>query len=169
MASSDDEVEVGQQLVSNYYFECEGEDEKKEIISFSVLPVQWNENERTGGYKELIYLRGAADCGLQKIYKPVIAWKFDLTNVIPEILVLSKEKSWIKLQKPRKCYEEICRSILITVHCLSYVKRNLEATEKSIWDFLSRFFRYVPNFKNFWVAFFFSSLGNLFGIPCLGL
>lgn len=141
MASSDDEVEVEQQLVSNYYFECEGEDEKKEIISFSVLPVQWNENERTGGYKELIYLRGAADCGLQKIYKPVIAWKFDLTNVIPEILVLSKEKSWIKLQKPRKCYEEICRSILITVHCLSYAKRNLEATEKSIWDFLSRFFR----------------------------
>ncbi|KAL9441710.1 hypothetical protein AB3S75_020248 [Citrus x aurantiifolia] len=138
MASSDDEVE--QQLVSDYYFEHEGEGKQKEIISFSALPIQWNENERTGGCKELIYLRGAADCGLQKIFKPVIAWKFDLINVIPEIFVLSKEKSWIKLQKPRKCYEEIYRTILITVHCLSYAKRNPEATAKSIWDFLSRFF-----------------------------
>lgn len=156
MASSDDEVEVEQQLVSDYYFEHEGEGKQKEIISFSALPIQWNENERTGGCKELIYLRGAADCGLQKIFKPVIAWKFDLINVIPEIFVLSKEKSWIKLQKPRKCYEEIYRTILITVHCLSYAKRNPEATAKSIWDFLSRFFWYVPYFKNFWVSFFFN-------------
>ncbi|XP_031286415.1 protein ENHANCED DOWNY MILDEW 2-like isoform X1 [Pistacia vera] len=134
MASSDDESDVGP--VSNYHFV----DERDEPISFSVLPVQWGEDEIASGNKLHIFLHGTADNGLQKIYKRVVAWKFDLTNVTPEVYVLSKEKSWIKLQKPRKSFEEIIRTILITVHCLSYAKRNPEATEKSSWDHLSKIF-----------------------------
>ncbi|KAJ4725194.1 protein ENHANCED DOWNY MILDEW 2-like [Melia azedarach] len=136
MASSDDEAEIEPESVSNYHFV----DERDEPISFSVLPIQWNEHESTGGDKRHIFLHGFADNGLQKIHKHAIAWKFDLTNVIPDMLVLSKEKHWIKLQKPRKSFEEICRTILITVHCLSYAKRNPEATGKSVWDYLSRVF-----------------------------
>ncbi|XP_044495102.1 protein ENHANCED DOWNY MILDEW 2-like isoform X2 [Mangifera indica] len=134
MASSDDESEVGP--VSNYNFV----DEKDEPVSFSVLPVQWDEDENATGNKMHIFLDGTADNGLQKIYKRVVGWRFDLTNENPEIYVLSKEKSWIKLQKPRKSFEKIIRTILITVHCLSYAKRNPEATGKSIWDHLSKVF-----------------------------
>lgn len=139
MASSDDESEVGP--VSNYHFL----DEKDEPVSFSVLPVQWDEDENATGNKMHIFLDGTADNGLQKIYKRVVGWRFDLTNANPEIYVLSKEKSWIKLQKPRKSFEKIIRTILITVHCLSYAKRNPEATGKSIWDHLSKVFRYNSN------------------------
>lgn len=145
MASSDDEAEIEPESVSNYHFV----DERDEPISFSVLPIQWNEHESTGGDKRHIFLHGFADNGLQKIHKHAIAWKFDLTNVIPDMLVLSKEKHWIKLQKPRKSFEEICRTILITVHCLSYAKRNPEATGKSVWDYLSRVFRYISNLCKF--------------------
>lgn len=139
MASSDDESEVGP--VSNYHFL----DEKDEPVSFSVLPVQWDEGENATGNRMHIFLDGTADNGLRKIYKTVVGWRFDLTNANPEIYVLSKEKSWIKLQKPRKSFEKIIRTILITVHCLSYAKRNPEATGKSIWDHLSKVFRYTSN------------------------
>ncbi|KAL5804012.1 hypothetical protein ACOSQ3_030812 [Xanthoceras sorbifolium] len=136
MASSDDEVEFGPTSVSNYYFE----DETDQPVSFSVLPIQWSENESPIGDKRRVSLRGAADKGLQTIHKDVTAWKFDLNNAIPEISVLSKEKIWIKLLKPRKSFEETIRTILITVHCLSYGKRNPEASGKSFWDHLSRTF-----------------------------
>ncbi|KAK0601886.1 hypothetical protein LWI29_028434 [Acer saccharum] len=136
MASSDDEVDFGPKSVSNYYFE----DETDQPVSFAVLPIQWCENESPVGNKRRISLRGTADKGLQTIHKHVTAWKFDLTNVIPEILVLSKEKNWIKLLKPRKSFEETIRTVLITVHCISYAKRNPEASGKSLWDHLSRTF-----------------------------
>lgn len=139
MASSDDEEEFGPKSVSSYYFE----DDKEVKLSFDVLPIQWSGDESVNGHKKHIYLRGNADNGLQTVHKHVVAWKFDLTNVTPEISVLSKEKSWIKLIKPRKAYEEeFIRTILITVHCLSYAKRNPEATGKVLWNHLSKVFRY---------------------------
>ncbi|KAK2639863.1 hypothetical protein Ddye_027658 [Dipteronia dyeriana] len=136
MASSDDEADFGPKSVSNYYFE----DETDQPVSFAVLPIQWCENESPVGNKRLISLRGTADKGLQTIHKHVTVWKFDLTNVIPEILVLSKEKKWIKLLKPRKSFEETIRTVLITVHCISFAKRYPEASGKSLWDHLSRTF-----------------------------
>lgn len=144
MASSDDEAEAVPQSVSNYHFV----DDKEEPISFHVLPIQWSDSERQDGKKVQLYLHGYADNGLEKICKPVIAWKFDLSNVKPEISVLLKVNRWMVLQKPRKSYEEIIRSILITVQCLSYVKRNPEAFGKSMWDHLSKAFRYLSEFKH---------------------
>ncbi|KAM1754950.1 hypothetical protein ACFX11_007306 [Malus domestica] len=136
MESSDDEAEAVLQSVSNYHFV----DDKDEPISFHVLPIQWSEGERQDGKKMQIFVRGTADNGLQKLYKHVIAWRFDLSNVDPEISLLSKENNWLNLQKPRKSFEEVIRSILITVQFLHYVRRNPETSGKSLWDHLSKVF-----------------------------
>ncbi|KAE8125454.1 hypothetical protein FH972_020260 [Carpinus fangiana] len=136
MTSSDDEAEGLPQCVSNYYFE----DDNDEPISFSILPIQWREGESPDRKKEQIFLHGTADNGLQKIYKHVIAWRFDLSNLSPEISVLSKENNWIKLQKPRKSFEDTIRSILITVQCLHFLKKYPETSGKSLWDHLSKVF-----------------------------
>ncbi|KAM2671517.1 hypothetical protein EV1_007318 [Malus domestica] len=136
MESSDDEAEAVLQSVSNYHFV----DDKDEPISFHVLPIEWSKGERQDGKKMQIFVRGTADNGLQKLYKHVIAWRFDLSNVDPEISVLSKENNWLKLQKPRKSFEEVIRSILITVQFLHYVRRNPETSGKSLWDHLSKVF-----------------------------
>lgn len=136
MALSDETV-CQPYSVSGYHFV----DDKDESISFHLLPIQWSDGERQDGKKVKIFLHGTADDGLQKISKHVIAWKFDLSNEEPEILVLAKENSWIKLGKPRKSFEDTVRSILITVHCLHYVKRNPEKSEISVWNHLSNVFR----------------------------
>ncbi|XP_040988646.1 protein ENHANCED DOWNY MILDEW 2-like isoform X2 [Juglans microcarpa x Juglans regia] len=136
MASSDDEADVLPQWVSNYYFE----DDEDEPISFSVLPIQWKEGDIQDCVKEQIFLHGVTDNGLQKIYKHVVAWRFDLSNMNPEISVLSKENNWIKLQKPRKSFEDIIRTIMVTVRCLHFLKKNPEASGKSLWDHLSKVF-----------------------------
>ncbi|KAM4093042.1 hypothetical protein ACB094_06G085900 [Castanea mollissima] len=80
-------------------------------VSFSVLPLQWSE-----------------------------AWRFQLSYVQPEICVLSKEKSWITLQKPRKAFENTIRTILVTVHWLHFVKKNPEASAKSLRNHLMKTF-----------------------------
>lgn len=139
MASSDDEGETYADTVSDYYF-CDGDDEP---LSFSKLPWQWDESEISSSTTEPIFLRGTADNGLQKLYKAVKAWKYDLSKPNPEISVLSKDNHWIKLQKPRKSFENEIRTILITVHCLSYLKSKPEASAKSLWDHLSKVFRYL--------------------------
>ncbi|XP_057466283.1 LOW QUALITY PROTEIN: protein ENHANCED DOWNY MILDEW 2-like [Actinidia eriantha] len=136
MASSDDEGEAVPNIVSNYHFV----DDKDEPISFSELPVQWNDSEGLDRNTKQIFLHGTTDNGLQKIYKQVKAWKFDLSDAKPEILVLAKESSWMRLQKPRKSFEDTIRSILITVHCLHFVKKNPEMSGKLLWDQLSKVF-----------------------------
>ena len=139
MASSDDEGEVVPNIVSNYHFV----DDKDEPISFSELPVQWNDSDGLDRKTKQIFLHGTTDNGLQKIYKQVKAWKFDLSAEKPEILVLAKESSWMRLQKPRKSFEDTIRSILITVHCLHFVKKNPEMSGKLLWDQLSKVFRFA--------------------------
>ncbi|CAI9288517.1 unnamed protein product [Lactuca saligna] len=137
MVSSDDEEETVADTISEYYF-CDGDDEP---LSFSVLPLQWSESESESSSPTTgIFLRGTADNGLQKLYKAVKAWKYDLSKSNPEISVLSKDNHWIKLQKPRKSFENEIKTILITVHCLSYLKRKPEASAKSLWDHLSKVF-----------------------------
>ncbi|CAI8596663.1 unnamed protein product [Vicia faba] len=134
MASSDDEIDTQPLSVSNYHFE----DDKDAPISFSVLPIQWSESESLKGKKEKVFLHGNADNGLKKIFMQVIAWRFDLSNVKPEISVLSKDGKWIKLQKPRKSYEDTIRTILITVYFMHFVKKNPETSAKSVWESLSK-------------------------------
>ncbi|KAK8468512.1 hypothetical protein PHAVU_006G049800 [Phaseolus vulgaris] len=134
MASSDDEGEDQLLSVSNYYFE----DDKDVPVCFSVLPIRWSESESPVGKKMQVFLRGFADNGLQKVFVQVVAWRFDLSCVRPEISVLSKDGRWIKLEKPRKSYEETIRTILITIHFMSYAKRNPDSPAKSAWDNLSK-------------------------------
>ncbi|TMW93781.1 hypothetical protein EJD97_011169 [Solanum chilense] len=136
MASSDDEAEAVPSTVSNYEFV----DDKDEPVSFAELTFQWNDTESLDGNKRHIFLRGTADNGLQKIYKQVTTWKIDSSRIEPAISVLSKENYWIKLEKPRKAFQDTIRSILITVHSLHFLKRNPESSGRALWDHLSKVF-----------------------------
>ncbi|KAI3686183.1 hypothetical protein L1987_79856 [Smallanthus sonchifolius] len=136
MASSDDEGETFPDAVSDYYFNNKDD----EPLSFSKLPVQWNESESSSANAGPIFLGGKVDNGLGTFYQQVKAWKYDILKALPEILVLSKDNRWIKLKKPRKSYEKLIRSILISVHCLCFFKNKPEASWKSLWDHLSKVF-----------------------------
>ncbi|XP_058210545.1 protein ENHANCED DOWNY MILDEW 2-like isoform X2 [Rhododendron vialii] len=136
MASSDEEGEILPDYVANYHLV----DENEEPISFSSLPLCWSDNEIPDWLGTQIYLRGSADGGLQQIYKKVKAWKFELSYVLPEIYLLFKDKTWIKLQKPRKSFENTVKKILITVHFLHFLKRNPEETKNAVWNHLRKAF-----------------------------
>ncbi|GER32869.1 enhanced downy mildew 1 2 [Striga asiatica] len=136
MASSDDEGEMVPENVSDYEF-ISGDNES---ISFASLPVEWNSGEMHEKTNDQIFLSGRTDNGLRKIYKQVIAWKFDLSFDKPEISVLSVEKNWIKLLKPRKPFEGIIRTILITLQLLHFSKRNPQQSQQALWDHLNRCF-----------------------------
>ncbi|KAL6554485.1 hypothetical protein OROMI_020158 [Orobanche minor] len=110
MASSDEEGEIVAECVTNYYFV----DSNQNLISFSRLPLKWNddEGERQDAKKlestEHAFLRGEVEDGCRKIYMKIIAWKLVLSSVLPEIYVLPDAKygRWIKLQRPRKSFED---------------------------------------------------------------
>ncbi|MCL7047242.1 hypothetical protein MKW94_015711, partial [Papaver nudicaule] len=136
MASSDDEADDVLHFVENFHFV----DDKNEPVTFCNLPICWSGDGNPGSLDKQIFLQGTADGGLQKIYKPVISWKFELLGKEPRISVLSKEKSWIKLQKPRKSYEPTIRTILITLNALHFLKRNPDTLGKPFWDRLRKLF-----------------------------
>ncbi|KAK2985429.1 hypothetical protein RJ640_006067 [Escallonia rubra] len=136
MASSDEEVEVLPDCVTDYHFV----DEKGQPVSFSVLPLQWSNDETPEGLSTQAFLRGTADDGLQQIYKKVIAWKLELSYVLPEIYVLTKENWWIKLQRPRKSFQDTIKTILITIHCLHHVKKNPEVSRDALWNHMLKAF-----------------------------
>lgn len=140
-AESDDEEEtVLLQSVSNYYFE----DDQKEPVSFSILPIQWTEQDILEESKVDVFLRGTSDGGLLTIHKSVIAWKFDISNVgTVKISALTKDKLWLTLEKPKKSYEGEIRSILVSIYCLHCVRKNPDLSEKSLWDQLRKTFRYL--------------------------
>ncbi|KAJ9169990.1 hypothetical protein P3X46_018127 [Hevea brasiliensis] len=137
MASSDEEGEILPQYVSNYHFV----DDSGAPVSFSVLPVRWDVNDVSTNLEGThVALRGTCSNGIQKIYLPVMGWKFELSYVQPEISVFCKAKKWVMLQKPRKVFEQVVRKILITVHWLHFIKKNPNASEKSVWKHLLKTF-----------------------------
>ncbi|XP_006576691.1 protein ENHANCED DOWNY MILDEW 2 isoform X4 [Glycine max] len=130
MASSDEEGEIIPDLVDSYWFE----NEKEEFVSLSSLTLLWSISETVCGLKAQVFLRGTTDDdGLQTIHKQIIGWRFELPSGKPEISVLSKDKSWITLQRPRKCFESTIKAILVTVYCLHFVKWNPEESQICIW------------------------------------
>lgn len=139
MATLDDDEVTIPDIVSEYYFF----DMKDEPVSFTELPVQWGNNESSYDNKNRIYLRGTSDNGLQKVHMQVKAWKYAFLKAKPEISVLYKDNNWIKLQKPRKSYETEIRTILITVHCLHFFKREPQASRKDLRYHLCKVFRYM--------------------------
>ncbi|KAI3843987.1 hypothetical protein MKX03_000352 [Papaver bracteatum] len=136
MACTDDEVDDMAQFVDNFHFV----DDRNEPITFCNLPICWTADANLESLEKQIFLQGTADGGLQSIYKPVISWKFELLDKEPRILVFSKEKSWIKLLKPRKSYEPTIRTVLITLSALHYLKRNPDTLVKPFWDRLRKLF-----------------------------
>ncbi|KAL3503571.1 hypothetical protein ACH5RR_038020 [Cinchona calisaya] len=136
MASSDDEGDIFPSVVSDYYFE----DDNGEPISFAELPLKWNDAESLDGSQNEIVLRGKTDNGLQTIFERVTAWKFDISHAKPEILVVTRKRKWINLLKPRKSFEKTISKVLTTVHCLSFVRMNPEASRKALWDHLAKLF-----------------------------
>ncbi|KAM0044220.1 putative DNA (cytosine-5)-methyltransferase 1, replication foci domain-containing protein [Helianthus debilis subsp. tardiflorus] len=136
MASSDDEGETYPDAIMDYVFY----DKDNDPISFSKLPVQWNDNESSSANAGPVYLSGFVDNGRRKIYQQVKAWKYDMLTTVPQISVLFKDNHWIKLEKPKKYYENMIRTIFVSVHCLCYLKRKPEAPGKSLWNHLSKVF-----------------------------
>ncbi|XP_024032079.1 protein ENHANCED DOWNY MILDEW 2 isoform X2 [Morus notabilis] len=137
MASSDEEGEIVPKCVTNYHFVNHVE----EPVSFTTLPLQWGPNESlVQSGRQVFLLATAEDDGLQKVFKRVIAWKFDLSFVQPEISVLSKDMNWIALQKPRKSFENTIRTVFVTLHWLHFLKKSPEALGKDLWNYLTRVF-----------------------------
>jgi len=137
MASSDEEGEIIPDLVNGYWFE----NAKEDFVSLSSLTLLFSISEMECDLGEKVFLRGTTDDGLQKIYKQIIGWRFELPYEQPEISVLSKDKNWITLQRPRKCFESIIRTILVTIYCLHFLRWNPEASQISIWDKMKKTFR----------------------------
>ncbi|XP_028758260.1 protein ENHANCED DOWNY MILDEW 2 isoform X2 [Neltuma alba] len=136
MASSDEEGEIVPQCVTNYYFI----DDKYQPVSLSILPLLMSMDEIKCDLATTVYLRGTAYDDHQEIFKQVIAWKFELSSVQPEISILSKDKAWITLQRPSKSYESIIRTVLVTVYWLHFVRRNPEEPRMSVWKYLQEVF-----------------------------
>jgi hypothetical protein len=128
----DDGVQPEFKAVHEYYFEVA----KDEYVCFSILPFQFDENDKVGDCdsEKKVYLRGVMDKSLYPVHKQVIAWRVELECEQPNISVLSSEGNWIKLLDPRKCYkDEIARSILITVQMLHFLRKQ-HKDKRSLWD-----------------------------------
>lgn len=144
MASSDEEGEIVPDIVTNYHVV----DSRNTLISFSSLPLHWTDcghrdDVVVKGDLEVAFLLGAADGGLQSVYKEVIGWKLDVSGTDVQVYLLSKGKTWIQLQKPRKSYEYVVTSVLIVARCICFVKRNVLTSRDEIWKHLMKTVRYL--------------------------
>ncbi|RLM61963.1 uncharacterized protein C2845_PM14G07330 [Panicum miliaceum] len=128
----DDGVEPQFNAVDEYYFEVT----KDELVCFSILPFQFDENDKVGDFdsEKKVYLRRVMDKSPCLVHKQVVAWRVGLDCDQPNISVLSSEGNWIKLLNPWKCYKyELARSILITVQMLHFVRRQ-HRYKRNLWD-----------------------------------
>ncbi|KAI3993710.1 hypothetical protein MKX01_002723 [Papaver californicum] len=124
----DDECEDEISSITKYYLV-----DDEEPVCYSVLPIQWCEDHKPVAVDREIILHGYTSSGSQKVYKQVIAWKFDLASFDRvKVEVLSKENKWIVLDKPQTSYEQTIRTIRLTLCCLHYLKRNSNASESSL-------------------------------------
>ncbi|KAK9077390.1 hypothetical protein SSX86_005727 [Deinandra increscens subsp. villosa] len=136
MASSDEEGEIVPDCVTNYHFV----NSHNVLISFSALPLHWSDHEDVieAGDVSVAFLLGKSDGGLRSVYKEVIGWRLELSSAVPEVYMLSKGKTWINLQQPRKSYECIIQSVLIVARFLHFAKRNIQAARKEILSHLQK-------------------------------
>ncbi|XP_076929948.1 protein ENHANCED DOWNY MILDEW 2-like [Bidens hawaiensis] len=113
-------------FVTNYHLV----DSHNSLISFSRLPLHWTDVVEHGDLT-VAFLLGSTVDGLQPVNKEVTGWKLELSSAVPEVYVLSKDKTWIKLQNPLKSYESVVRSVLNVAHCLHVAKRNVQAARST--------------------------------------
>lgn len=78
--------------VTGYEFE----DGKNQSVSFSRIPRCRIESDLdldvTDGSNAGIHVHGTTADGLEKIYKQVIAWKYSLSSLEPQVFVMCKGK-----------------------------------------------------------------------------
>uniref|UniRef100_A0A1J3K8R6 RFTS domain-containing protein n=1 Tax=Noccaea caerulescens TaxID=107243 RepID=A0A1J3K8R6_NOCCA len=129
---SDEEGEILPDYVDEYYFV----DQSDTPVKFCVLPIKWDDP---------VFLRGNTDGGDESFHKLAKAWKFDLSDEHPKIDVLLHGMHWITLQKPRKSYETLARTTLVTLRCLHFVKRNPDASTDELWNSLEKMDRIQPS------------------------
>ncbi|KAI3702614.1 hypothetical protein L6452_28361 [Arctium lappa] len=140
MASSDEEGEIIPNSLTTYQFL----NHTNTPISFSILPLlHFSDHHHplnlTGNSPSPpVYLLGTSDEGLQSVHKQVIGWKLQLSYVIPQVYVLSKGKTWILIRKPKRSYEDVVKNVLVVIHCLHFLKRNLGANGGGILSYLMK-------------------------------
>lgn len=88
----DDGVQPEFKAVHKYSFEVA----KDEYVCFSILPFQFDENDKVGDCdsEKKVYLRGVMDKSLYLVHKQVVAWRVGLDCEQPNISVLSSEGNW---------------------------------------------------------------------------
>ncbi|XP_074285120.1 protein ENHANCED DOWNY MILDEW 2-like [Silene latifolia] len=136
MSSSDEEGEIFPECVTDYAFVNRAE----EHVSLACLPLLLRKDEVVDNGTTQVFLSCVCDEGLRKIYKEVLGWRYEISYARPEISVLCKGSGWTKLLMPKRLYEAVLRSVLVTVHCLHFVKHNPEAAEEYMWSQLSKVF-----------------------------
>jgi len=139
MTSSEEEVEILPDWVTDYEFF----NQQNQRVSFACLPVVHGKNEAVDNTNLRIFLSAFCNDGLERFYKQVFAWRYELSYRQPEISLLCKGNHWIKILNPNKQFRAVVRSILITIQCLHFVKRNPEASDESLWCHLARAFRCI--------------------------
>lgn len=127
------------QLATDYYFV----NEKEIPVSFTVVPFCSDDGKSCATARTRVFLHGVANGGLRKVYKEVTSWSLGLQEAQPELFVHSIENTWLKLGTPSRSYRDRFRSIMITIKWLHCLRRKPEATEKAIWDYLQKVFRFV--------------------------
>lgn len=135
MAFSDDEETVPE-FVTDYYFL----DDDGSAISFTDLPIQFDIAEEMDATNRKAFLRGIGEGAVVKVYIQVIAWKLLLEDDQPQAMVLTKKDRWISLKKPRKCYGNMIRTILIIFQFFHFLKKNPRESVKSLRDHLCQVF-----------------------------
>lgn len=139
MSDSEEEGEILPDCVKDYY--CF--DHNEELVPLASLRLLWSDDEVMDNVQTQVFLCGTRNDGLHEIRKRVIAWKFELSHAEPEISVLSKDKMWIQLRDPKRSYQDLNKSLLITIHYIHFLNKNPEASEKFLWNNLQKTFRFV--------------------------
>ena len=92
-ASSDDDIEIKHESVSNYWL-VSGDETP---VSFSVLPYSFEDDEKVVPGME-IYLRGTSDKGMC-LYVRALSWKLELSGEMKPTFHLRTEKYWYVTMK----------------------------------------------------------------------
>ncbi|CAE6227507.1 unnamed protein product [Arabidopsis arenosa] len=131
MEWSVEEGEILPDFVDEYYFV----DQSDTPVKFCDVPLNVDSTDSSGSP---VFLRGNINSGDESFSKLVKGWNFELSvDEHPKIeVLLHGMMHWITLQSPRKSYEALIRTTLVTLQFLHFVKRNPDASSDDVWNSL---------------------------------
>ncbi|CAL9242534.1 unnamed protein product [Arabidopsis halleri] len=131
MEWSEEEGEILPDSVDEYYFV----DQSDTPVKFCDVPLNVDSTDSSGSP---VFLRGNINSGDESFSKLVKGWNFELSvDEHPKIeVLLHGMMHWITLQSPRKSYEALIRTTLVTLQFLHFVKRNPDASSDDVWNSL---------------------------------